>query len=422
MGERTALGHLRICDFTGQLAGAGATKWLAGFGADVIRIEDPVTEGRWDIMRTIGPFVDERRGVDLSGAFNNHNVGKWGITLNLRTDKAKELLRRIIEQCDVVTENFAAGVLERMGFGWPELQEIKPDIIYVSNCGFGHSGPYRTFKTWGPIVQAHSGLAFSTGLPDMDPAGYGFSFMDHHGGTYMATAILAAVLYRNRTGKGQWIDLAAVDAAAFMVGPDILDGTVNNRPLRRPGMPNANRSAHPARAPHGVYRCADEPTDPAEGVPDGTDSWVAIACADDAQWAAMATLTGLDDARFADLAGRLAHEDELDAAVTAWTRARDRRTVAATLQSIGVASSIVARPVDRIDHDADTAAWGLFPTVQHREMGEVRVDGLPVRLSDTDWRFERSGPVLGQHNVEVFGRLLGMSADEVAALKAEGVL
>ena len=160
---RPALGHIRICDFTGQLAGAGATRFLAAFGAEVIRVEDPVSEGRWDILRGIPPYKDERRGNEFSGAFNNHNVEKRHITLNLRTEQGKDLLRRLVAVSDVVAENFSAGVLERWGFGYDDLTAIKPDIIYVSNSGFGHTGPYAGYKTWGPIVQAVSGLTWSSG-------------------------------------------------------------------------------------------------------------------------------------------------------------------------------------------------------------------------------------------------------------------
>jgi benzylsuccinate CoA-transferase BbsF subunit len=195
-----ALEGIRICDFTGQLAGAGATKWLAACGADVIRIVDPTNQGAWDILRFVPPFVDERRGADFGGGFNNHNVGKRGITLNLRTERGKEILAALVERSDVVTENFAAGVLERWGFGYERLQQLRSDIVYVSNCGFGHSGPYVEFKTWGPIVQALSGLTFTSGLPDMEPAGWGFSYMDHCGGHYMAMAVLMALLHRQRTG------------------------------------------------------------------------------------------------------------------------------------------------------------------------------------------------------------------------------
>ncbi|MFM7119003.1 MAG: CoA transferase, partial [Gammaproteobacteria bacterium] len=168
-----ALAKYRICDFTGQLAGAGATKWLAAFGAEVIRIEDPVRQGRWDILRGMEPYKDDRRGIDLGGAFNNHNTGKYGITLNLRTDKARAILAELVRQSDVVTENFAAGVLDSWGFGYDALRALKPDIIYVSNCGFGHEGPYSRFKTWGPIVQAVSGLTHMSALPGQPPAGWG---------------------------------------------------------------------------------------------------------------------------------------------------------------------------------------------------------------------------------------------------------
>ena len=141
--DGTALGHLRICDFTGQLAGAGATKFLAAFGAQVIRIEDPTNEGRWDILRGGQPFKDERRGINLGGSFNNHNVEKLGITLNLRKERGKELLHELIKISDVVSENFAAGVFERLGLSYPELQTLKDDIIYVSNCAASGT-PART--------------------------------------------------------------------------------------------------------------------------------------------------------------------------------------------------------------------------------------------------------------------------------------
>ena len=181
-GGGSALGHLTICDLSGQLAGAGATRYLAAFGARVIRVEDPVRQGTWDILRGSIPHVDERRGIELGGAFNNHNVEKLGVTLTLRTEEGRDLLRRLIAVSDVVTENFAAGVLARLGFSYDELRAIKSDIVYVSNSGFGHTGPYSTFKSWGPIAQAVSGLTWASGLPDREPAGWGYSYMEHTGG------------------------------------------------------------------------------------------------------------------------------------------------------------------------------------------------------------------------------------------------
>lgn len=408
-----ALSHLRICDLTGQLAGAGATKFLAAFGAQVIRVEDPVRQGTWDILRGVPPFVDERRGVNLGGAFNNHNVEKLGITIDLRQERGKDLLRRLIAVSDAVTENFAAGVFARMGFAYEELQRIRPDIVYVSNSGFGSSGPYARYRTWGPIVQAVCGLTFSSGLPDLPPAGWGFSYMDHMGANYMAIAILSGLVHRNRTGEGQWIDMACTEAGITLGGPDLLDYTVNGRPLRREGQPHSNRSHAPAMAPHNIYAAA------------GDDEWIAIACRDDSDWERLTAVIDepwAKDPRFATLAGRIAEQDTLDTQIEAWTRTRERHATAHAIRAAGVPASVVASPEDRIEHDPGTSEFGLWPWVHHTEIGDVRVDGLPVHMSDTDWSMERGAPCLGEHTDDVLREVLGLHDDEIASLHEEGVV
>ena len=415
----TALGHLRICDFTGQLAGAGATKWLAAFGAEVIRIEDPVTNGLWDILRPMPPFVDERRGPDFGGGFNNHNVEKLGITLNLRSERAREILAEIVKRSDVVSENFAKGVLERWGFGYERLKQLKPDIIYVSNCGFGQVGPYSDWKTWGPIVQAISGITYLSAHPGMEPAGWGYSYMDHTGGMYMAMAILLALVHRQRTGEGQWVDMSCTDAGLSLTGTALLDYTVNGRPSRRTGSPDSNHGASPEMAPHGIYPCR------------GNDEWIGIACRSDDEWRKLAARIGASaraneewvrDPRYAALAGRIAAQAALDAQLTSWTRGSEKFALARELQAAGVPAAAVAKPQERIDQDENTAAWGLWPTVTHTKMGKVRVDGLPAHFSKTDWRIERGAPCVGEHTELVLNRVLGMSADDVAKLRAEGVV
>jgi crotonobetainyl-CoA:carnitine CoA-transferase CaiB-like acyl-CoA transferase len=408
-----ALSHIRVCDFTGQLAGAGATRQLAALGAQVIRIEDPVNEGRWDVLRGNPPFKDERRGRELGGAFNNHNVGKLGVTLNVRTPRGKELLRKLVAVCDVVAENFAAGVLERWGFGYEVLKSIRPDIIYVSNCGFGHEGPYHGYKSWGSIVQAVSGLTSLAGLPDMQPSGFGYSYMDHTGGYYQALAILLALKHRSRTGEGQWVDMSCTESGACLLGPAILDYTVNGRPARRPGQPDCNHSAWPAMSPHGIFPALDP------------DTWVAIACRDQRDWEAFADAVAepwTGEARFRSLDLRLANQAALDALVSAWTRERGHFAAQALLRARGVPASAVQSPEDRIDHDTDNTAWGLWPKVRHPEIGEVGVDGMPMHLSETDWSITRGAPCLGEHNQEVYGGLLGLDAGTLAELKREGTL
>jgi crotonobetainyl-CoA:carnitine CoA-transferase CaiB-like acyl-CoA transferase len=409
----TALSHIRICDLTGQLAGAGATRFLAAFGAQVIRVEDPVRQGTWDILRGVPPYVDERRGINLGGAFNNHNVEKLGITIDLRQDRGKDLLRSLIAVSDAVTENFAAGVFARMGFGYDEMCRIKPDIVYVSNSGFGASGPYSAYRTWGPIVQAVSGLTFSSGLPELPPAGWGYSYMDHMGAYYMAVAILSGLIHRNRTGVGQWIDMACTEPGIALCGPDLLDFTVNGRPLRREGQPHSNRSHTPAMAPHNIYAS------------DGHDEWIAIACRDDDDWESVVAVIDEPWARdpvFATLEGRLAAQDTLDERVEAWTRVRERHTTARRLRDAGVPAAAVASPEDRIEHDPGTSEFGLWPRVHHTEIGDVRVDGVPVHFSETDWSIEHGGPCLGEHTDDVLREVLGRSDDEIASLRADGVI
>ena len=406
-----ALEHLRICDLSGQLAGAGATRVLAAFGAQVIRVEDPVTRGLWDIVRQIGPHLNDDHGPDGGSGFINHNTEKLGITLNLRTERGRELLAELVRVSHAVTENFAAGVMERLGFGYDRLRELRPDVVYVSNCGFGHSGPYRPFKTWGPIVQAVCGLTHTSGLRGREPAGWGYSYMDHSGAYSMAVALLAALYHQRRTGEGQWVDMSSVEAGVTMNGPAVLDATVNGRdPID--GV-DSNRNATPAMAPHGIYPCRED------------DSWVAIACRHDEDWAALAAVIGEPWSQDGDLAthgGRLAREDELDEAVAAWTAPQRRDDVVIRLRAAGVPVGPVARPPERCDADRENAAWGLWPCIAHAKHGAVRVDGLPVHLSATDWRVERGGPVLGEHNERVFGEILGLTAAEIGRLAEDGVI
>ena len=409
-----ALAGLRICDFTGQLAGAGATKWLAAFGAEVIRIEDPVREGRWDILRGNEPFIDDRRGVNLGGGFNNHNTDKKGITLNLRTEEGKAILERLIGLSDAVTENFAVGVLDKWGFGYEKLKTIKPDIVYVSNCGFGHEGPYSQFKTWGPIVQAVSGLTYSSGLSGQEPAGWGYSYMDHTGGYYMAMAIMLALLHRNRTGEGQWVDLSCSDAALSLNGPALLDWTVNGRATRAEEGVNSNRSQWQPMAPHGIY--------PTRSEGDAADDWIAIACQSDAQWMKLCAL--IDEpwckaSEYESVAGRIEGQDQLDLYLSGWTAKRDKFELTRLLHELPISAAPVLKPQERIEGGDNDSLW---PTVQHSEMGAVRVDGQPVTFSETPWKSEYGAPCLSEHTRMVLGDLLDFKETEIDDLYERGIV
>jgi crotonobetainyl-CoA:carnitine CoA-transferase CaiB-like acyl-CoA transferase len=236
--------------------------------------------------------------------------------------------------------------------------------------------------------------------------------MDHMGADIMAVAILAGLIHRNGTGEGQWIDMSCTEAGTTLVGPDLLDYTVNGRPLRRDGQPDSNRSHAPVRVPHGIY--------PSEG----DDNWVAIACRDDDDWKRMAAVIDepwATDPRNDTLAERVAVQDALDARISEWTHTRDRYAVAESLRAAGVPATVVARPEDRIDHDPATSEWGLWPTAHHREMGDVRVDGIPVHFSETDWSIVHGGPCLGEHNHQVLSEILGLDDIEIEQLAKDGI-
>lgn len=336
------------------------------------------------------------------------------MSLNMRLPNAKDILTRLIKVSDVVTENFSAGVLDRWGFSYEEMKKIKPDIIYISNSGFGHSGPYSNFKTWGPIVQAVSGLTFQSGLPEMPPAGWGFSYMDHTGGYFMAIAILLAIYHKKITGEGQWVDMSCTDAGASLNGPVILDYTVNGRPLKREGSPNSNRSQHPIMSPHGIYKCQ------------GEDNWIAISVRSDQEWhnlcSVMKNDEWLSNRSLDSKEGRVDSADQIDDVIESWTKGFNARELMDVLQAAGIPSAKVQTPPDRVDQDENTAAWELFPIAEHEEMGKVRVDGVPIKMSQTPPVIEKGAPLLGQHNKYVLEELLGYTSEEVKNFESEGVV
>lgn len=409
-----ALDGIRILDLGWAMAGPQATRILADFGAEVIKVE---SRARPDMARTIfGPRVGAE-DINNSGYFNNFNRNKLGITLNMSRTEGRELFGRLVAISDGVLENFSAGVMRRWGFDYEGLRAMRPDIVYVSMAGLGHSGPYEHYQTFGPTVQALSGLTHQSGYPDLPPAGWGYSYMDHTGGYTGAIAMLQALFHRRRTGEGQHVDLSQVEAAVALTGTAILDYAVNGRRSTREG----NRSAWPPMAPHGVYRCAPQADDPI-----GDDDWVAIAAETEEQWQALAAVLGQDawlrDARFATLEARLAHQDELDEGIEAWTRGRSAQDAQRVLQDAGVPAGRVQRSRELYDDDPQLAHRGTFPTVDHALLGRHRVDGMPAQLSRTPAEFHRGGPLLGEDNAYVYGELLGIGPEEMARLEADEVV
>jgi len=324
-----ALCGLRILDFTRLGFGAQATLICGCLGAEVIRVESTI---RPDPVRVMPPFLPDpgERSTgfgsatlaDTSGArtanrgavFYKYNTGgKKSITVDASKEKGLDLLKKLVAVSDVVTESFAAGTLARWGLTYQEMRKHRPDVIYVSMCGFGHDGPDASHVTMGPTAQALTGLTFLVGMPGRSPAGWTFSYLDHVGGYLGAVAILTGLLHRAKTGLGQHIDVSQLEPATALSGAILLDALVNNRPARRDGFPTGNRRDHPASAPGGAYRTAPDPGDTALA---GADRWIVISCRSDAHWQALKSLIGspawADETRFATIDDRSANADELD--------------------------------------------------------------------------------------------------------------
>lgn len=425
--QEGALAGVRVVDFTWVRAGPQATRILAMFGAEVIRIEWPESP---DIIR-LGPARGTPRGIkpglDTNSDFNNFNCDKLSVTLNVRHPRGLRMVRELIGISDVVIENFSSRVFEEWGLGYEALRRASPAIIYVSMAGFGHSGPYRDYDTWGPAVQALSGLTFLSGLPDRPPAGWGHSYMDHTAGYYAAMAALTALHYRARTGQGQYIDLSQVEVGSALTGAAILDGTVNGRPTRRPGLPPGNRTHWPGAplsstyrgphaAPHNSYRCSGG----------GRNDWCAIACFTQEEWLALVRALGspawASEPAFATLPGRLEHQEELDRQIEAWTIQRNKYEVMERLQAAGVPAAPVQSMGDRIERDPQLQHRGTFAArAVHPVLGQRIFEGMPMQLSQAPWEVWRAGPLMGQDNPYVVEQVLGMSPKEQAAHDGDGL-
>jgi crotonobetainyl-CoA:carnitine CoA-transferase CaiB-like acyl-CoA transferase len=401
--------------------GALATRTLADFGAEVIKIED---RNRLDLPRRLPIYKDEparpygnedpNPDPNKGGLFNNFNRNKLGVTINMRTTKGRELAERLIAVSNVVTENFAPGVMERWGFTEERVRQIRPDAIYARMSGFGHSGPHQHYRSYGPVVQAVSGLSYASGLPGREPSGWGLSYMDNQAAYYNAAALLMAIFARNISGEGTDIDVSAVEAGIELLGPVLLDVGVNGRSTRDGSFPTGNRLEHPHAAPHGVYPCT------------GEDRWVAIAVFDDVEWRALVRVLGAPawtaDPAFATQADRFAHQDELDRHLSEWTRSRDRHAVMHELQAAGVRAGAVQDASDLEQTDPQIAAHGTFFELDHPVIGVATFEGMPFRIGGLAADNWRSAPLLGEDNEYVFKEIVGLDDEEMGELAAEGVI
>ncbi len=408
-GPRLPLTGVRVIDASRVWAMPLATRLLADMGAEVVKVEVPT----YLDTRQAEPFLhnDPReRFWERSGIFNSLNRGKQSVTLNLATDEGKRLFRALVATADVLVENNRPGVLARHGLGYEALRAVRPDLIMLSNSGYGQTGPWRAYGAIALSLEPTTGLAHYTGYPGGPPVRWSW-FTDFPACLAAVFAICGALYHRNRTGEGQHIDLAMYEVGVSLLGEELLDYLLNGADRPRLG----NR--HPRHAPHGCYPCA------------GDDAWVTIAVTGDEEWRALCAVMErpelADDPRFATATARKAHEDELDYLIAAWTGSRDRYEVMHRLQAAGVAAGAVRTTRD-LFADPQLLARGFFEWVDHHDrdpaLGVRPYVGRPWRLSRTPGGIRRRAPGLGEHNRAVLVGLLGQPGEALTAWTERGVI
>ncbi|MFN8545089.1 MAG: CoA transferase [Candidatus Binatia bacterium] len=402
--SRDLLAGIRIVDLSHYRSGPTATSLLGGLGADVIKIE---AMQRLDGFRLFNPMdPTDPRFYEMGSVFNASNTNKRGVTLDLASADGKRLFLEIVEQSDVVIENFSPRVMGNLGLEYARLAEINPRLIMVSMSSFGQTGPWRDFVGFGYVFDQLGGAAAVSGYEDDHPF-HMMAASDVVSGILAVYAILLALHERERDGRGQLVDMSQVESLAFLLGPDIIAYQLTGEVQRRMG----NR--HPLFAPHNAYPCR------------GDDEWATVSVESDAEWAALARAIGrpqwADDPRFATAPARKTNEPTVDAAIGEWTRGLDKRAVMEVLQSCGVAAGAVLKPVELLA-DPQLEARAMHKTLARAFVGEHRYPQFPIHFSDATCEQRFAAPTLGQHNAEVLTGLLGLTTEEIERLRAEQVI
>jgi crotonobetainyl-CoA:carnitine CoA-transferase CaiB-like acyl-CoA transferase len=390
---------IRVLDFTWVVAGPAATRVLADQGAEVIKVERKVSE-----------FVI---GTRRAGLMADLNRNKRSIAINMALPAGVDLAHRLVKVSDIVVDNFSARVMRQWGMDYPSLVKIKPDIICLSMSGFGHTGPRTNFVSYGPTLQALSGFTMQMADDQGRPAGFGYSYADMAGGYSGALAALIALWHRKRTGRGQFVDLSQFEALVSLVGPALLDISVNGRTQEAAGWHSQEAPA----APHGAYRCRPRGDD--------GDRWIVIAVRTQAEWERFAGAIGhpvwAADPRFRTLYLRMRNREELDTHVARWAANQEAEAAMALLQRAGVAAGVALNGAD-VCGDRHLAERGFFGTVKLPDGGSTRLTGVPMRLSATPGSIRMVASEVGDDNDYILGELLGLGRAKRAELIAEGAV
>ncbi|MBI2864393.1 MAG: CoA transferase [Chloroflexi bacterium] len=408
---------IRIADFSWYAAGPIITRFFAQFGAEVIKLE---SHAKPDGLRQNGPFAGGTPGIslpasttinslDLSGYFANYNYNKLSLQVDLNLPRGREIAKRLVRISDIVIDNFTPRVMEKWKLTYEDLAQIKPDIIMADLPMLGLVGPQRDYMGFGYALSSLAGIDHLTGMPDDLPTSTGTNFPDYScNPCHTTVALLAALRYRQRTGKGQHIEVSQLESTAQILGTAIIDYTVNGRVQGRRG------NTHPSACPHGVYRCK------------GNDRWCAVTVFTDAEWVSLCRAMGREllatDSDFGSFQSRRAREADVNRLVEEWTTSLSPEEVMETLQRVGVAAGVVQTAEDALDRDPQLAARKHWVYLDHPEAGRMVHDGDTFKLSRTPSQFHSPAPCLGQHTNWVCQELLGINADEVSALREEKVL
>lgn len=392
----------KVLDFSWVGAGPLVTKYLADFGATVVRVE---SSAHPDSLRLTSPFKGRVPGINRSGYFALFNGNKYSMALNLKHADAKRVLRRLVGWADIVCENFAPGVMERVGLGYEDLRGINPSVILFRTSTQGQTGPNAGHPGFGYQAAGFVGFPLLTGWPDRSPVPIPVAYTDWIGFHFGAAALIAALEHRNRTGVGQCIDVSQIEAALHFLSPVILDYEVNGR------APDRRGNASPETAPHGVFKCR------------GDDRWCAIAVCSDQQWQKLKALMGkpawADDSELSTSAGRKRDEDRLNAKLEAWTVNYRPEDLMEMLQTAGVPCSLVADG-ETLLADEHLRSRGYFWETEHAEMEKALVLGQPFKLSKTPAKLRSAPPCLGEHTELVCKDILDISDEEFVELLNSG--
>jgi benzylsuccinate CoA-transferase BbsF subunit len=399
-----ALADVKVLDLMWAIAGPAATRVLADYGATIVRIE---TSKRTEICRTVAPFHDLPPGPESAVLFHNVNAGKLMITLDVKSAEGRKVFLDLVRWADVVTEAYTPGTMRALGLDYEALRAVKPDIIMMSTCLMGQTGPLATYAGFGNLAASIMGFGNLCGWPDRAPAGPFGAYTDYVAPRFTAAAILAALDHRRRTGEGQHLDVAQGEASIHFLGPAMLDYTVNGT-VETP-VANADDDA----APHGVYPAA------------GDERWVAIAVRTDAEFAALCGLMGKQelarDERFATAAARHRHTTELDDILAGWTKDRDAVTTATELQAAGVPASVAASSAD-LCTDPQLVHREHVQRIPHPTYGTTPVEGSRFRLSATPAAVRHDAPTLARDNQYVLETILGYGEERITELVIAGAL